>query len=84
MAAPFDVIPPRYRASATGVMLSFAFLIGAAAPVALGWMKTHFSLGVGLSSLGVVYLLSAALVFVALKFFFNRDYHREQPEDSHD
>lgn len=84
MAAPFDVIPPRYRASATGVMLSFAFLIGAAAPVALGWMKTHLSLGVGLSSLGVVYLLSAALVFVALKFFFNRDYHREQPEDSHD
>jgi MFS family permease len=83
MAAPFDVIPPKYRASATGVMLSFAFLIGAAAPVVLGWMKPRLGLGVGLSSLGVVYLLSAALVFVALKFFFHRDYQAEQPEVAH-
>lgn len=83
MAAPFDVIPPKYRASATGLMLSLAFLIGSAAPVVLGWMKTHLSLRVGLASLGFVYLLSAGLVFVALKFFFHRDYHSESPEVSH-
>ena len=83
MAAPFDVIPPRYRASATGVMLAFAFLIGSVAPVALGWMKIHMTLGAGLSALGFVYLISAELVYVALKFFFQRDYCAEQPEDSH-
>ena len=82
MAAPYDVVPPKYRASATGLMLAFAFIIGSAAPVALGWMKSRMGLGVGLSSLGFVYLLSAALVFIALKFFFHRDYHADQPTPS--
>jgi len=84
MAAPYDVVPPKYRASATGLMLAFAFIIGSAAPVILGWMKSRMGLGVGLSSLGFVYLLSAALVFIALKFFFHRDYHAEQPNASHE
>lgn len=84
MAAPFDVIPSKYRASATGLMLGCAFLIGSAAPVALGWMKSRMGLGIGLSSLGFVYLLSAALVLVALKFFFHRDYHADQPSTSHE
>jgi sugar phosphate permease len=84
MAAPYDVVPPKYRASATGLMLAFAFIIGSAAPVALGWMKSRLGLGVGLSSLGFVYLLSAALVFIALKFFFPRDYHADEPITSHE
>lgn len=84
MAAPYDVVPPKYRASATGLMLAFAFIIGSAAPVILGWMKSRMGLGVGLSSLGFVYLLSAALVFIALKFFFPRDYHAAEPISSHE
>jgi sugar phosphate permease len=84
MAAPYDVVPPKYRSSATGLMLAFAFLIGSAAPVALGWMKSHLGLGVGLSSLGFVYLVSATLVFIALKLFFHRDYHADQPTASHE
>lgn len=84
MAAPYDVVPPKYRASATGLMLAFAFLIGSAAPVALGWMKTRMGLGIGLSSLGFVYLVSAALVFIALKFFFHRDYHADENTSSHE
>jgi fucose permease len=82
MAAPYDVVPPKYRASATGLMLAFAFIIGSAAPVILGWMKSRMGLGVGLSSLGFVYLLSAAAVFVALKFFFHRDDHADQSTTS--
>ena len=78
MAAAFDVIPPRYRASATGLILSLGFIIGSAAPLVLGSMKSGMGLGVGLSSLGAVYLLSAALVFVAMKCFFQRDFHHEQ------
>jgi MFS family permease len=84
MAAPYDVVPPKYRASATGLMLAFAFIIGSAAPVILGWMKSRMGLGVGLSSLGFVYLLSAALVFIALKFFFHRDYHADRSALSHE
>jgi sugar phosphate permease len=84
MAAPYDVVPPKYRSSATGLMLAFAFIIGSAAPVILGWMKLRMGLGFGLSSLGFVYLLSAALVFIALKFFFHRDYHADQSALSHE
>jgi MFS family permease len=39
-AVLFDVIEPRYRSSAVGLMLSFVFFVSAFAPVALGWAKT--------------------------------------------
>ena len=39
-ASLYDVVEPRLRASATGLMLAFAFIVGSAAPTALGWMKT--------------------------------------------
>ncbi len=76
-AALFDVIPPRYRSSATGLMLSCAFTVGATSPVLLGYVKEHVNLSIGLSSLGVVYLLGAVLIFAATKLFFAKDYVQE-------
>lgn len=76
-AALFDVIPPRYRSSATGLMLSCAFTVGATSPVLLGYVKQHINLGIGLSSLAFVYLFSAAVIFVALRVFFAKDYIQE-------
>ena len=73
-AAPFDVIEPQYRSSATGVMLSFAFIIGALAPVVLGWMKQGIGLSYGIASLSSVYVISAILVFIATRFFFEKDF----------
>ncbi|MBC8126028.1 MAG: MFS transporter [Gloeobacteraceae cyanobacterium ES-bin-144] len=84
MAAPFDVIPPKYRASATGVILSVGFLMGSLAPVVLGWIKTHMSLSAGLSALGYVHLFSAALVFIAMKFFFKSDFYHEPTNSTHE
>lgn len=77
-AALFDVIPPKYRSSATGLMLAFAFTVGATAPMLLGWLKPRISLDVGLSSLALVYLFSSSMIFIALKRFFARDYHHEK------
>jgi sugar phosphate permease len=74
IAALFDVIPPRYRSSATGLMLAFAFIVGAAAPVVLGYVKQHAGLGAGLSALAFVYLFGAAVLFAACKWTFPRDY----------
>ena len=74
MAALFDVIPPRCRSSATGLMLSFAFVVGATAPVLLGYIKQHAQLGMGLSALAFVYLFGAAVLFAAHKLTFARDY----------
>jgi MFS family permease len=77
-AALFDVIPPRYRSTATGLMLSCAFTVGATSPMLLGYVKQHVNLSIGLSSLAVVYLFSSLMVFIALRLFFAKDYHRER------
>ncbi|OHE76212.1 MAG: MFS transporter [Verrucomicrobia bacterium GWF2_62_7] len=80
-AALFDVIPPRYRSSATGLMLCCAFTVGATSPVLLGYVKQHISLDIGLSSLAFVYLLGAALIFIATKMFFAKDYIHEMKSE---
>ncbi|WP_085537702.1 MFS transporter [Massilibacteroides vaginae] len=77
-AALFDVIEPRYRASSMGIMLAFAFIIGALAPVILGQIKTIAGLEVGFILLAGAYLLGAILVFLGLKFFFNENYYDEK------
>jgi hypothetical protein len=64
-------------------MLAFAFVVGAAAPVMLGYIKQHAGLGAGLSALAFVYLFGAAVLFAASKLTFPRDFiGRPQPVDS--
>ena len=81
-AALFDVIPPRYRSSATGLMVCCGFTVGATSPILLGYVKQHFNLGSGLSWLAFGYLLAAAMTFAALKRFFARDYVQELASQS--
>jgi len=76
-AALFDVVQPKYRATSVGLMTSFAFIVGAFSPVILGIIKTKYDLSMGISSLSVIYLLSALMIFLALKFFFKKDYYNE-------
>lgn len=76
-AALFDVIEPRLRASAVGIMISFAFLVGAFAPLILGWAKKPFGLSTGVAALSAAYVLGAAFIFLAVRVFFKRDYHEE-------
>ena len=73
-AALFDVIEPKYLATATGIMLSVAFIIGSFSPVILGWVKQTIGLSAGIASLGLVYLVSAMIIFAATRFFFDKDY----------
>lgn len=72
-ASLYDVIPERFRASASGIMIMFAFLAGGASPLLLGMIKKHFDLGAGLAGLSVAYLLGAGALLVAGLFFFRRD-----------
>ncbi len=78
-AALFDVMEPRYRASSMGIMLSFAFIIGALAPVILGWVKTVASLGQGLVLLAALFMAGGGLVWMGLKFCFAKDYFSPEP-----
>ncbi len=73
-AAPFDVTAPRYRSSMVGFVLSFGFIIGAAAPYLLGAMKKPWGLDAGIAILGGAYAVGAVAALVALYGFFNRDF----------
>ncbi len=81
-ASLFDVVAPRLRASATGLMLSFAFIVGSLAPAMLGWMKARVGLATALSSLAWFYLLGAACLLVAVRFFLARDYVHQTSDSS--
>jgi MFS family permease len=73
-ASIFDVIAPRYRASAMGVVLAGAFGFGAVAPVVLGFVKERFSMSAGLQALAAFFIAGAVFIAVARIFFLKRDY----------
>jgi fucose permease len=50
-ASLFEVIEPKFHASATGAMTAFAFVLGSLAPVVLGAIKQKVGLSVGFSGL---------------------------------
>ncbi len=72
-AALYDVIEPRFRSTATGLMLMFAFVTGASAPYILGKIKPVLGLSWGLSALSVVYVFAACCIFIAVRFFYKKD-----------
>ena len=83
-ASLFDVIPPCCRASAVGVMVMIAFLIGSASPWLLGQCRELLPHGQGLScgfaALSIAYLLGGLAVLAAVKFTFLHDYWEEAPQ----
>lgn len=76
-AVLFDVVEPRYRSSAVGLMLAFVFFVGAFAPVALGWAKTTIGLTAGLSLLAAVYAAGGLILVLARIKTFRNDYYDE-------
>ena len=73
-ASLFDVVAPRYRASASGLMLCFGFVIGSSSPMVLGWIRDNSGMGAAIASLSGFYLVGGLLIFIARTFFFARDY----------
>lgn len=73
-AAIYDIIEEKYRASATGFMLMFAFIVGSTSPYLLGLLKPTLGLSNGLASLSIVYVFAAIFIFLAFLFTFNKDY----------
>lgn len=76
-ASLYEVVKPSIRSSATGFMLMFAFLMGAFAPLILGILKPTLGLATSFSSLSVFYTLGAGFIFIAVKFFFKKDFYEE-------
>lgn len=80
-ASLFDVVAPRYRATAAGLMLSAAFVAGASAPLALGWIKSVSGLEAGLLLLAGVFAAAGLMLLAARQFTFGRDRIVEEPSE---
>jgi MFS family permease len=79
-AALFDVVPPRARASAAGLMNTVGWGGGALGPVFVGWATRHGHYGSKMANMshaialgGVVYLVGAALLVFAAVRLARRD-----------
>lgn len=72
----YDVIPERYHASASGVMIMTGFAIGALAPLVLGLVKEAVGLSFGISMLALVWVVCGATMLLGSKFFYMRDYNK--------
>lgn len=75
-ASIFDVIEPRYRASAMGIVLLFAFTFGAVAPVVMGMVKDTVGLDRAIAALSAFFVVGAVIISIARIFFLKRDLER--------
>ena len=77
-AAFFDVIKPRYHASAAGFNLMIAFLFGCFSPTVLGWTKAHYTMSTGLVTLSFAYAVGMALLVIAGRSYVKGLCHEER------
>jgi MFS family permease len=79
-ASLYDVVHPRARATAAGVMNTVGWTGGAMAPVTIGWLAQRggqaneiANMSQAISFGGAIYLAAAALLLVAILRFAKRD-----------
>ena len=75
-ASLFDVVAPKYRSTAVGLMTMLAFFLGALAPVLMGYLYDARGLRgfeVGFAIIGGVYAVGGALMLISCFFTFTRD-----------
>ena len=75
-ASLFDVVAPKYRSTAVGLMTMLAFFLGALAPVLMGYLYDAWGLRgfeVGFAAIGGIYALGGALMLISFFFTFRRN-----------
>ena len=83
-ASLYDVVHPRSRASAAGVMNTVGWVGGALATRSAGWYADHGPHGNAVANMshfialgGVIYLIGAAVLLMLVAFFARRDVFRQ-------
>jgi sugar phosphate permease len=76
----FDVIPPRLRASANGMMSTIGFVFGALSPCLTGLAKPVFGLSAAFVVLAAMHVLGVVAILLARARFFAGDYIEEGGE----
>jgi len=73
-AAAFDVVPIRSRGTVSGLMNCVGWLLGGgAAPLAIGFLATHISLGRAIAVSAVVYGIGGILLLITAARLLPRD-----------
>jgi MFS family permease len=75
-ASLFDVVAPKYRSTAVGLMTMLAFFLGALAPILMGYLydaRGVRGFEIGFAILGGVYAVGAVLMALSFFFTFRRD-----------
>lgn len=76
-ASAFDVVPMETRGTVSGSMNCVGWLVGGGiAPVLIGFLAEHFSLGNAIAASSVAYVIAGILLFVTMRFFLERDANR--------
>ncbi len=73
----YEIIEPRYRSTATGLILMFAFITGGLSPYIMGVLKPTLGIANCISLISVVYVFGAIALFVGVKFL-KRDQYIEK------
>jgi MFS family permease len=80
-ASVFDVVRPEARGTAAGFMNAVGWLAGGgSAPLAIGIIAAHESLGLAIALASTVYIAAGLLLLAGLLFFVTRDAARMQAE----
>lgn len=72
----FAVIPARYHASSSGLLIAFAFTIASLSPVLLGEARETIGLARGFSALAIAYVVGAAFALWGARRYFLADWRR--------
>lgn len=72
-ASLYEVIRPEARATATGMMIAAAFLIGGWGSVVIGWLAGRIGLGNAIAASSLGYVFGGLMIFLASQMFFQRD-----------
>lgn len=73
-ASIFDVVPPEARGTAAGFMNMVGWLGGGSAPVVIGYIADHRSLGLAISMTAAMYVLAGVLLVLGMTKLGNHDY----------
>ncbi len=80
----YDVVPSKYRGSATGIMLFVGFLLASPGPWLLGLLKPIIGLDCGIASLSLVWLVLGIMLLFVYKLTYARDCAKAMEYDSAD
>ena len=75
-ASLFDVVPPRYRSTAVGLLNMIAFFFGGLSGVVMGWLSDEYGVKgfeIGFAIMAGAYLLGAGLMMISFFKTFSRD-----------